>query len=64
MTQSPNHPITCPTARLLALLSTHQKAGRPCHWRASRSRIWLSTGDPKAALVDAALRFPHALRKE
>ncbi len=59
-----NPPTPCQTARLLRLLSDHRKAGRPCHWQAASGRVWLSTGDPAPALVEAGLRFPGAIGKE
>lgn len=56
-----NQPPTCLTAHLLALLSARQKAGSPCHWRAAHGRVWISAGDPRPAITDAARRFPGAI---
>ena len=58
-----NQPPACITAHLLALLSARQKAGSPCHWRATHGRVWISAGDPTPALVEAGLRFPGATGK-
>lgn len=56
-----NQPPACITAHLLALLSARQKAGSPCHWRATPGRVWISAGDPRPAITDAARKFPQAI---
>ena len=61
MSAKPGAGAACQTAHLLTVMATHQGDGHPVTWRASNSRVWLSTGDPKPALQDAAAKFSGIL---